>query len=111
MDYTRQRNVADGMIRKYGAPAILRRDDGDRPCWVFISEYSPSEKRQLINPTDRKALLSPVGLTLDPDSEEDRLVALDATTGMEKETLKIIAPVGKLAPGGIVIYFELQIRR
>ena len=112
MDYARQRNLADGMIRKYGAPAILRRDSGDRQCWVFISDYTPQEKMgKLINQTDRKALVSPIGLTADPDSEQDKLVTLDPATGAEKETLRIIAPIGKLAPAEIVIYFELQIRR
>lgn len=112
IDYQRQRSVADNMIRKYGAPAILRRNDGDRGCWAFISDYSPSEKRgQLINPTDRRALISPLDLTVEPDSEQDRLVTLDPATGAEKETLRIVAPIGKLAPSGIVIYFEAQVRR
>lgn len=112
MDYIRQRNLADGMIRKYGAPAILRRDSGDRSCWVFISDYTPQEKMgKLVNQTDRKALVSPIGLTADPDSEQDKLVTLDPATGAEKETLRIIAPIGKLAPAEIVIYWELQTRR
>ena len=114
INYQRQRNVAHDMIRKYGAPAILRRSGGlgDRGCWVFISDYSPSEKRgQLINETDRRALVSPVGLTDAPDSEQDRLVTLDPATGAEAEILRIVSPIGKLAPGGIVVYWELQIRR
>lgn len=112
MDYARERNLADGLIRKYGALAILRRTTGDRQCWAFISEYSPHERMgKLINQTDRKALVSPIGLTIDPDSEQDKLVTLDPATGAEKETLRIIAPLGKLAPGEIVIYWELQVRR
>jgi hypothetical protein len=112
MNYARQRNLADGMIRKYGAAAILRRATGDRQCWAFISEYTPHEKMgKLINQTDRKALVSPIGLTDDPDSEQDKLVTLDPATGAEKETLRIIAPIGKLAPAEITIYWELQIRR
>ena len=112
MDYARQRNIADSMIRKYGALAILRRDSGDRSCWAFISDYSPHERvGKMINQTDRKALISPIGLTADPDSEQDKLVTLDPGTGAERETLRIIAPIGKLAPADIVIYFELQVRR
>ena len=112
MDYSRQRSVADGMIRKYGVPAVLRRASGDRSCVVFISDYTPQERvGKLINQTDRKALVTPVGLDVDPDSEQDRLVTLDPLTGAEKETLRIIAPVGKLAPAEIVIYWELQVRR
>lgn len=112
MDYGRQRNIADNMIRKYGAPAILRRAAGDRSCWAFISDYTPQERMgKLVNQTDRKALISPIGLAADPDSEQDKLVTLDPITGAELETLRIISPIGKLAPAEIVIYFELQIRR
>jgi hypothetical protein len=60
--------------------------------------------------TDRRALVSAVGLTVEPDSEQDKLVTLNPVTGAENETLRIIAPIGKLAPTGIVIYWELQIR-
>lgn len=112
MDYSRQRAIADEMIRKYGAPAILRRDSGDRGCVAFIADYTPFERQgKLINQTDRKALVTPIGLTIDPDSEQDKLVTLDPITGVERETLRIIAPVGKLAPTDIVIYWELQVRR
>lgn len=113
MDYARQRNLADDMIRKYGAAAILRRDSGDRQCWSCFVEFSPHERMgKLINQTDRKALVSPVGLTAYPDSEQDKLVILDSVTGAELETLRIIAPIGKLAPKpDIVIYWELQTRR
>jgi hypothetical protein len=112
IDYGRERAISDSMIRKYGAPAILRRDSGDRPCFAFIVDYTPQERMgKLVNQTDRKALVSAVGLGLDPDSEQDRLVTLDPVTGAESETLRIVSPVGKLVPGNIVIYWELQVRR
>lgn len=112
MDYSRQRSIADQMIRKYGKQAILRRDSGDRSCWASIIEYTPHERvGKTINQTDRKALVSPIDLTIDPDSEQDKLVTLDPITGAEKETLRIISPVGKLAPAEIIIYWELQVRR
>jgi hypothetical protein len=81
-------------------------------CVAFISDYSPHERMgKVINQTDRKALVSPVGLTIVPDSEQDRLVTLDPVTGLELETLRIIAPIGKMAPAGVVVYWELQLRR
>ena len=111
MDYVRELGLADGMIRKYGSPAILRRQSGDRPCWAFIISYTPIERMgKLINQTDRKALVSPVGLAIDPDSEQDNLVTLDTVSGAELQTLRIIAPVGKFAPADTVIYWELQVR-
>jgi hypothetical protein len=112
MDYSAEVRIADRLISKYGAPAVLRRNTGDRACVAFISEYSPHERiGKVINQTDRKALVSPVGLTAAPDSEQDRLVTLDPVTGLELETLRIIAPIGKMAPAGVVVYWELQIRR
>src|SRR5262245_29862830 len=111
MDYNRERAIADGMIRKYGRPAVLRRADGDRSCWAFISEYTPQERiGSLKNATDRKALVSAVGLLIDPDSERDTLVTFDPASGAEKPPLRIMSPVGKLAPADIVIYWELQVR-
>jgi hypothetical protein len=56
-------------------------------------------------------LISTIGLTVPPDSEQDKLVTLDPATGAEKETLRIIAPIGKLAPAETVIYWDLQVRR
>jgi hypothetical protein len=113
MDYSRERAIANAMIAKYGSPAILRRENGgDRSCIAFISEYTPHERvGKLINQTDRKALLSPVGLTLEPDSEQDTLVTLDPASGAELETLRIVSPIGKLAPANIIVYWELQVRR
>jgi hypothetical protein len=109
--YTRQINLAHAVIQKYGISAILRRSTGDRPCIVFLSHLPRERQGNLINQTDRRALLSPIGLTEDPDSELDKLVTIDPETGLESETLRIIAPIGKLAPADIVIYWELQIRK
>jgi hypothetical protein len=35
----------------------------------------------------------------------------DPASGAELETLRIISPIGKLAPAEVVIYWELQVRR
>jgi hypothetical protein len=109
--YTRQRNLAHALIGKYGISAILRRSTGDRSCVIFLSHLPRERQGNLVNQTDRRALLSPIGLTVDPDSELDKLVTIDPETGLESETLRIIAPIGKLAPADIIIYWELQVRR
>ena len=109
--YTRHQNLARAKIEKYGVPALLRRSTGDRPCVAFLSDKSHTRTANLINQADRQALVSPVGLTVDPDSELDKLVTLDPRTGLENETLRIIAPINKLAPADIVIYWILQIRK
>lgn len=109
--YTRQQNLADAMIRKFGINAILRRSTGDRPCFVVLSHLPRERQGTLVNQTDRLALVSAVGLATDPDSELDKLVTISPITGLETEALRIIAPIGKLAPDNIVIYWELQVRR
>jgi hypothetical protein len=109
---SRRVQMADGVIRRQGGPAILRRDSGDRSCWACILHYKAIERQgNLRNPTDRRALISTIGLTVPPDSEQDKLVTLDPLSGAEKETLRIIAPIGKLAPAETVIYWDLQVRR
>lgn len=111
-DDARRLKLSDQMIRKYGAQAILRRSTGDRVCWACIVQYTTSEKQgRMINPTDRRALVSAVGLDPPPSSEVDSLVTLDPETGAEKETLRIIAPIDRVAPAQSVLYWDLQVRR
>jgi len=119
INYTGVRNRADRMIKRYGQTALLRRGETgyeiDRECTALEIAYTPSEKRRLQNLTDRKVLLSARNLDIPPDKELDTLVMLDQTTldntePTELEVLKIIAPPGKLSPGGVVVYWELQVR-
>lgn len=110
-NYERARRVAARLIEKYGNPAILRRTAGDRPCVAVIVDYTPLERMgKLINPIDRVALISTIDLTPPPHFGQDTLVTLIKDTDIEDEVLKIVAPPGKLAPGGTVVYWELQVR-
>jgi hypothetical protein len=123
VDYTRKRRTADGLIRKYsdgGGNAVLRRVGApDRACSVIIQDYSPMERvGKMINPIDRLAIMSalaPDGTVLspEPDQEVDRLVTFKvplAKPPVEDEVLRIVQPPGKLNPGNVVLYWELQIR-
>jgi hypothetical protein len=110
--YLHARAVADRQIRKWGAPAILRRASGDRACWALEAQLSASEKNALKNFNHRIFLISAVNdvLLADPPSKEDSLVLFvqpDGTT--ELPPLRQQAPVAPLAPGGIVVYWELQV--
>lgn len=105
-NYARAQNVADRMITKYGAPAMLRRAEGDRPCIAVELDFTPQETLKLANPTARLFLVSVKGVTIPPNNEKDRLVTFVGE--QENEVLKIIAPTGHLAPAGIVVYWELQ---
>ncbi len=99
------------MIVKYGAPAILRRATGDRDCIACMVDFLPrSNPGQLRNMPDRTFLVSADGVTVPPDAEQDHLVWTDPETGVQ-EDMRLVAPIGKIAPAGIVLYWELATRR
>jgi hypothetical protein len=111
-DWASRRATATRMITKYGCRAILRRDSGDRDCIACEIMSTPrSHQGELRNMPERTYLVVAEGLTVPPDSEKDHLVWLDPETGTELENMRLIAPIGKLAPAGIVLYWELQTRR
>jgi hypothetical protein len=123
IDYNTKIRTADGMIRKYsggGGNAVLRRVGApDRAVSMIFQDFTPMERvGKMINPIDRLALVSllaPDGtaLTPPPDQELDRLVTFQmplASPPVEAETLRIVQPPGKLNPGNVTIYYELQVR-
>ena len=111
-DWASRRSMASNMIAKYGCRAILRRVTGDRDCTAcMIDSYPRSHQGELRNAPDRTVLIAAEGLSEPPDAEKDHLVWLDPETGAEAENLRLIAPIGKFAPAGIVVYYELQARR
>lgn len=110
-DWASRRATATSLIEKYGSAAILRRADGDRECIAYIELYARSHQGELRNAPEGMALVAADGLETPPDAEKDQLVLLDPDTGVEIENLRLIAPIGKFAPGGVVIYWELQTRR
>jgi len=107
-NFYRAQGTANRLITKYGAPCVLRRSTGDRPCIAVELEYSPVETVKLANPTARLFLVSPVGVTVPPNNELDRLVTFYPGTATESDTLRIFMPVGRLAPAGIIVYWELH---
>jgi len=111
-DWAGRRATASRMISKYGCRAILRRASGDRDCVACMIDFmTRGHEGQLRNSPDRMILLSATGLDVAPDAEKDHLVWLDPDTGAEVENLRLIAPIGKFAPAGVVVYWELQARR
>lgn len=111
-DWAARRATATSMITKYGCRAILRRSDGDRDCIACEVSASPrSHQGELRNAPERIYLVVAEGLAVPPDAEKDHLVWLDPETEEEVENMRLIAPIGKLAPAGIVLYWELQTRR
>jgi hypothetical protein len=105
--YARARKVADKQIRKWGAKAVLRRSSGDRDCWAMEAELSAHEKQALKNFNARVFLISAVGLTVAP-AKEDSLITF-TPEGVELPPLRQTAPVAPLAPGGYVVYWEIEV--
>jgi hypothetical protein len=104
-NYAKFQATADAFITKYGLPAVLRRATGDRPCICFLANYSPRELRgSLIQATDQHAFISAVGLTVEPDNEQDKLIF----NGVQYD---LVAPPNRVKPADVVIYWDLQVRR
>lgn len=110
--YLRARKVADRQIHKWGAKAVLRRASGDRECWVMEAQLNANEKKALKNFTNRVFLVSAVNdvLLATPPGKDDSLVLFVQPEGTtELPPLRQAAPVAPLAPGGTVVYWELQV--
>jgi hypothetical protein len=69
----------------------------------------------MIDPVDRLAIVK-ASDELDkvpPDRDLDRVITFVQPMGtppVQYEVLKITAPVDKIAPGGIVLYWQLRVR-
>lgn len=113
-DYLGTRKTADKLIKKFGMRAVLRRGTSDRECYVVIVDYMAQDKAtQLANPTDRKVIMSAVGLDdVPPDNEQDALVTFVQPAGtVENEVLPFTCPVNPVAPAGEVVVYEFTVRR
>jgi len=106
VNYSRSKTRADEQIKKFGMRAKLRRASGDRECWAVEADLSASEKRAMKNFSYRVFLISTVDLDV-PPTKEDSLITYVGS--IELPPLRQVAPVKPLAPGGIVIYYELQV--
>ncbi len=107
--YLRARKVADRQIHKWGSRALLRRTTGDRECWAMEATISASERQKMRNPTHRIFLISAVDMDVAP-TKLDSLILFEQPLGtVELPPLRQVAPVAPLDPGGIVVYWELQV--
>jgi hypothetical protein len=107
--YLRARAVADRQIRKWGAVAVLRRGSGDRSCWAMEVQLSAHERHALKNPTSRVFLISAVDLDVAPTKADSLVLYVQPDGTVELPPLRQVAPVAPLAPGGIVVYYELTV--
>lgn len=113
IDYVRARRVSDTQIRKWGSRCLLRRTGSDdRECYAMEVQLSSNERHALKNINDRVYLITPVDLTVGPDERLDSLVTFVQPAGTtEYEVLRMVSPVKPFAPGGYVVYWEIDVRR
>lgn len=118
-DYARPLATANRLIERYGQLGAIRRTSEptgpdydptpgavvDHPARFVMIEFSANEiDGTRILATDKKALVSPGSLTIDP-ATTDHLVEADGTVW------NIIPPVQTLRPAETTLLYTLQVRR
>jgi hypothetical protein len=104
----------DREIKRIGMIAVLRRQGApDRQCWMYFGKWDSRELMgRLINPGDRLAILSAVGLTDPPNHTTDRLITFVQPAGkIEDENLRILSIAERIEPAGVAIVWKLQVRK
>lgn len=114
-DYAHTRAVAERLIGRFGQAGLIRRtvsDDDpfnpsqtttDYPCTLAVLDYSKRDvDGTLIRQTDQVVYLSTAGLTISP-APTDKLVV--------GGTVMTIVNVKPLSPAGLVVFYELQVRK
>lgn len=118
-NYARTQGTALRLITKFGREARLVRVVNDveveRKCICVLIDYTTSEiggANGLIAYGDQKALVASKGLTIPPDNELDYLkIGANQSYVAPFEKWRLVRPPSKLDPAGIVIYWELQVRK
>jgi hypothetical protein len=116
LDVTRLSMTIDRQIKRIGMQAVLRSTDGDRWCWMYFADWTPRElMSRLIEPMDRRALISAIDLPAQPQFGVERLVTfvqpLDRANPVEDETLQIVDPPKRIEPGGMVMVWDCRCRQ
>lgn len=114
-DYARSRATAERLIKRFGQQGAIRRttmtggdpwnptpETNDYNCTLVVIEYSLRERESsLIGATDKKVLISPEGLTIEPTASDQVVVG-----GKPHEIVR----VDPLDPGGTVVMWDAQTR-
>ncbi|MGY2048908.1 hypothetical protein [Methylobacterium sp. JK268] len=125
-DYGRARRSADRLIARFGGPgAILRASDAGSgedmtngrsaaavaaadpsayPCTLAVIDYDERDRDgTLIRQQDRRALIAAGGLAIEPtDADQLRDASGDVYA---------IVTIKPLAPAGMVVMYDVQVRR
>lgn len=114
LDPYRLMATIDNEIKRIGMIAVLRRESApDRQVWMYFGQWRSVELMgHLINPGDRLAILSAVGLTDPPTHTKDRLITFVQPAGkVEDENLRILSVAERINPAGVAIVWKLQVRK
>lgn len=111
--YEAERISAKADIEADGAAGFIRRGTTDSPCSFLLLNYSPFERDgALITYADQKFMVADLGLPEMPDAQLDRAVITDSRPQFRSAigTYRIIS-VAPFHPGGVAIYYDLQVRK
>jgi hypothetical protein len=116
LDANRFQQMVDRQVKRVGMIATLSRSTGDRPCWIFFSQWTAKDLMGgLIDPLDRLVIMSALDQKIHPDHVQDRLITYvqpyDAQRPVIDENLRILQAPEKLAPTGAIICWKLRVRR
>ena len=94
-----------------GQKAILRRVEGDFPCKVVLTQFTPQERMGgLIDPLAVKVVMSALNLAITPEQGKDNLIIFVPSTTTEAASYRIVARPANVNPGGLTIVWEMQCR-
>ena len=118
-DYSRPRATAERLIARFGQTGSFRRKAPgsggqpwnpatktggvatEYPCTFVLLDYTLREKANSdIGMTDKRALISTSGLTIEPSASDELMVDGEAHA---------IVNIMPLSPGGTVILYEAQV--
>ena len=116
LDLGRLAETLDRQIKRIGARAVWRSATGDRWCWVFFSEWNPREMMsRLIEPMDRRVLVSARDFPVPPQFRVERLVTfrqpLDMANPVEWEELQLFEAPKRLDPKGFTLCWDCRCRQ
>ena len=106
IDWLQRRVRVDAQIKKFGQLAKLRRASVDRDCWALEMQLSAHDRNALKNPTNRVFTISAVDLAVPPAKDDSLIWEEDG----ELKEFRQDAPVSPFQPGGVVIYWEIQVQ-
>lgn len=107
------------ILNAMGQPAVLRRgvkpNTLDRPVVVFFRRHSVREMMGgLVDPMERRVIMSARNLTVPPDVNVDSLIIFQQPmrgTPVELENLRITKPPEPVGPAGLTVIWRLWVRR